>query len=110
MEIFSEFIAEYGMEILYGIVTAIFGFIGVAAKNIYQKYINDKTKESVVKTCVKAVEQLYKNMGGEEKFDRAVSAASEMLAEKGINITTLELEMLIESAVAEFNEAFKKTE
>ena len=30
-----------------------------------------------------------------------------MLAEKGISITDLELRMLIESAVAEFNEAFK---
>lgn len=108
MEIFSEFIAEYGTELLYGIVTTIFGFIGIAAKNIYQKYINDKTKESVVKTCVRAVEQLYKGMDGEAKFDRAVSAASEMLIEKGINITTLELEMLIEAAVAEFNDAFNK--
>lgn len=31
-----------------------------------------------------------------------------MLAEKGIAITDLELRMLIEAAVAEFNEAFKK--
>lgn len=108
MEIFSEFIAEYGTTILYTIITAVAGYIGIALKALYQKYINDKTKESVVKTCVKAVEQLYKNMGGEAKFERAVSAASEMLTEKGINITTLELEMLIESAVAEFNEAFKK--
>ena len=33
-----------------------------------------------------------------------------MLNEKGITITDLELRMLIEAAVAEFNEAFKQTE
>lgn len=108
MEIFSEFIAEYGTTILYTIITAIAGYVGIVVKNLYKKFVDDKTKESVVKTCVKAVEQLYKNMGGEEKFDRAVSAASEMLSEKGINITTLELEMLIEATVNEFNQQFKE--
>ena len=33
-----------------------------------------------------------------------------MLNEKGITVTDLELRMLIEAAVAEFNEAFKQTE
>lgn len=108
MEIFSEFIAEYGTTILYTIITAVAGYIGIVVKNLYKKFVDDKTKESVVKTCVKAVEQLYKNMGGEEKFDRAVCAASEMLTEKGINITTLELEMLIEATVNEFNQQIRE--
>ena len=37
-------------------------------------------------------------------------AASEMLGEKGITVSDLELRVLIEAAVAEFNEAFNKTE
>ena len=33
---------------------------------------------------------------------------SEMLAEKGITITELEMKVLLEAAVGEFNETFKK--
>ena len=106
MEIFVNFISEYGTTILYAILTALAGYIGIAVKNLYQKYINTKTKREVVRTCVAAVEQIYKNLHGEEKYEKVVESASEMLAEKGISITALEIEMLIESAVAEFNNVF----
>ena len=109
MGIVVEFFDVYGVSILYGIITFIAGYVGVAVKRTYQKYIDNETKEKVVKTCVKAVEQLYKDLGGEEKLSIALENASQMLAEKGVNITELELRMLIEAAVAEFNDAFKKT-
>lgn len=110
MELFAEFMSEYGTTLIYALVTAIAGAIGMIIKNIFQKFINDKTKKSVVETCVKAVEQLYKDLCGDEKYNKVVVSASEMLAEKGINITSLELKMLIEAAVAEFNEVFKAKE
>ena len=103
---FAEFINEYGTMILYTIITGIAGYIGIVIKNLYQKYINDKTKKDVVKTVVLGVEQLYKDLGGEEKLDKALDSASEMLGEKGITVTDFELRMLIEAAVGEFNEAF----
>lgn len=106
---FAQFISEYGTMILYSIITAIAGYIGIVVKNLYQKYINDQTKKDVVKTVVKGVEQIYKDLHGEEKLDKALEAASAMLFEKGITITEFELEMLIEAAVAEFNDAFNKT-
>lgn len=101
-----EFINEYGTTILYSIVTAIAGYIGIVVKNLYTKYINDKTKQSVVKTVVMGVEQIYKDLHGEDKLNKALDSASEMLCEKGITVTDLELRMLIEAAVGEFNEAF----
>lgn len=104
----QNFINEYGTTILYTLLTALAGYIGIWVKNLYTKYINDKTKQDVVKTCVKAVEQVYKDLHGEEKYQEVVTSASAMLAEKGITITELELKMLIESAVAEFNKAFEK--
>ena len=108
---FAEFINQYGTTILYTIVTAVASYIGVVIKNLYTKYINDKTKQDVAKTVVKFVEQVYKDLHGDEKLDAALSAASEMLAEKGITVSDLEMRVLIEAAVAEFNEAFnKKTE
>lgn len=109
MDIFTQFINEYGTTILYTILTALAGYIGIWVKSLYTKYINDKTKRDVVKTCVSAVEQLYKDLHGEEKYNKVVESVSEMLMEKGITITDLELKMLIEAAVGEFNEVFNST-
>ncbi|MCM1393259.1 MAG: phage holin family protein [Ruminococcus sp.] len=106
MEILKEFISEYATTILYAIVTAIAGYIGIVVKNIYQKHCDSKTKKDVAKTVVGAIEQIYKDLHGQEKYDKAVEAMSEMLAEKGISISELEIKMLIEAAVSEFNQSF----
>lgn len=106
---FAEFINQYGMEILYAIVMAVAGYIGVVAKNLCTKYINDKTKAAVAKTAVQFVEQVYKDLHGEDKLNAALEAASDLLAEKGITVSELEMRVLLEAAVAEFNDAFNKT-
>lgn len=108
MEFIKLFISEYGTTILYAVLTALAGYVGIVAKRLYTKYVNDKTKQAVAKTVVQAVEQIYKDLHGEEKLNKALEAASEMLAEKGITITDLEMRMLIEAALAEFNRAFEK--
>ena len=105
---FAEFWSEYGMTLIYTVLTAVLGFIGIAIKQILSKLSADKTKESVVKTCVNAAEQLYKDLHGEEKLNKVIESATDMLDEKGISITDLELRMLIESAVGEFNDNFNK--
>ena len=108
---FAEFINTYGMQLMYAVITAIAGYIGIVVKNMVTKYLNDKTKKEVAKNAVQFVEQVCKNLHGEEKLNEALLAAAEMLAEKGITITELELRVLVEAAVAEFNKAFeKKTE
>lgn len=106
---FAEFINQYGMQLLYAIITAIAGYIGIALKHIVKKYMDDKTKLAVAKTAVQYVEQVFKDLHGEEKLFQALEAASQMLAEKGITVTDLELRVLIEAAVAEFNAAFEKS-
>lgn len=110
MEFIKLFISEYGTAILYAVLTALFGYLGLKAKALADKYINDKTKKAVAKTVVQAVEQVYKDLHGEEKLNKALASASEMLADKGITITDLELRMLIEASLAEFNKAFDKTD
>lgn len=106
---FLEFINTYGTTILYAIITTIAGYIGIAVKKIYQKYVDDKIKKDVAKTVVQAVEQIFKDLHGEDKLNVAMENASEMLELKGIIITELELRMLLEAAVSEFNDAFHKT-
>lgn len=109
MDIITGFISAYGVEIMYAILTFIAGWLGTVIKNLATKWLNDKTKQDVAKTCVKAVEQIYKDLHGEEKLNKALEAASEMLHSENITITDIELRMLIEAAVAEFNDAFNKT-
>ncbi len=104
---FETFLAEYGTQIIYTILTAIIGAIGTWVGTLYKKYINDKTKQSVVKTCVKAVEQIYNDLHGEEKYNKAVEAITEMLNEKNITISEFEIKMLIEEVCSDFSEAVR---
>lgn len=105
---FEYFMFTYGKEIVTMIVTAVFGMIGVMVKNLAAKYLNDNTKRSVAKTVVQFVEQCYKDVHGADKMQIALNRACEMLTEKGIKVSNVEMETLIEAAVAEFNEAFKR--
>lgn len=106
MEFITNFISEYGLMILYALLTALAGFIGTQIKRIYENHVNDETKQKVVATCVKAVEQLYQDLNGEEKLNKAKENIVAMLSTKGIEITDIEIDMLIESCVAELNLGF----
>ena len=105
---FEYFMVAYGNEIIVLVASAVFGMIGVLIKNMLAKYLNDETKRKIAKTVVQFVEQCYKDMHGEEKLKAALDRACELLNEKGIKVSRKEMETLIEAAVAEFNEAFKK--
>lgn len=100
---FKEFLAQYGFSLIYALITAIAGYVGIVIKNLYKRYADDKTKRDVVKNCVLAVDQLYKNLHGEEKFNMCFTSVVEILNEKGISISELEARCLIESAVREVN-------
>ena len=65
-------------------------------------------KHDVVRTCVKAAEQLYHDLGGPVKLEKAKEGVRQMLEEKGIPISELEMNLLIESVVSEFNYGFAK--
>ncbi len=108
MEFFKTFLSEFGTEIVLAILTFVAGIVGTAIKAAYEKYVNTKIKKDVAKTVVQAVEQIYKDLHGEEKLNAALANAADMLQAEGITVTDLELRMLIEAAVAEFNDAFNK--
>lgn len=105
---FMEFLEQYGLELLNYVLIGIFGYLGIVAKNLLQKYVNDQTKKEIARIAARGVEQMYKELHGEDKLNKALEAAAEMLTDRGITATQFELKMLIEDAVGEFNEAFKK--
>lgn len=106
MELAVSFFNEYGLTILYAVLTAVGAWIGSQAKMLYDRYITDKRAREIVEIAVKAVEQLYHDLDGEAKYAECVKAASEMLSLKGITLSELELKMLIEAAVCSFNYGF----
>lgn len=97
----------YLLEIIGVILTGIATFLGTRIKKLYEERVSTETAEKIVRTVVNAVEQLYKDFSGEEKLNSAMAYASEMLESKGIEITELELRMLIESTVNSFKQANK---
>lgn len=109
MEILKEIINTYGMEIIGAILTALAGVVGLAVKKLATRYVNTEIKKSVARTVVQGVEQIYHTLGGPEKLAKALEAAAAMLAENGIYVTDLELRMLIEAAVGEFNDVFNSS-
>lgn len=104
----GEIFATYALPVIIAALTAVAGYIGTQVKRLYEKYVNDKTKEAVVRTCVKAAEQLYNDLGGPVKLEKAKEGVRQMLEEKGIPISDLELNMLIEGVVSEFNYGFAR--
>ena len=95
----NEFISAYGLPIIGSIITAVLGWVGMQIKALYERYVDTKEKQAVCRTVVAAVDQIYKDLGGEEKLNKAIEAASDMLNARGITCTELELRMLLESAV-----------
>ena len=56
----AEVFSAYILPALIAVLTALAGYIGTQIKRLYEKYVNDKVKQDVVRTCVKAAEQLYR--------------------------------------------------
>ena len=107
MEFLKQIINTYGLEIIGTILTALAGTVALALKKLATRYVNTKIMREIARTVVQGVEQLYKGMSGEEKLAKALEAAAEMLAARGITVTDLELRMLLEAAVGEFNDVFQ---
>ena len=103
----AEIFSAYVLPAIVAVLTALAGYIGTQIKRLYEKYVNDKVKQDVVRTCVKASEQLYRDLSGPEKLEKAKEGIVEMLNEKGIPISEMEMDLLIESVVQEFNQGVK---
>ena len=104
---FKELLSQFGAEAIKLVLAIIIGYVSIVVKNLYKKYVNTEIKKSVVKTCVRGIEQIYTDLHGEEKFNMCVSKISQILSDKGIPVSDVELSMLIESAVKKMNTQIK---
>lgn len=101
------FVYCYGTEFIGLILCALFGCLGFAANRVYKNHVNDETKRSIAWVVVQFVEQTWKTIHGPEKLAKALETAEVLLRKKGIPFDAEEMMILIEAAVAEFNDAFK---
>ncbi len=81
------------------VVAVLFGVLGTKIKQIYNEKAQNETVKVVVDNVVKWVQQVYYELEGPEKLQKALTEASTILNEKGITISETELDMMIESAV-----------
>lgn len=81
------------------VVAILFGVLGAKIKQTYNEKAQNETVKVVVDNVVKWVQQVYYELEGPEKLQKALTEASTILNEKGITISETELDMMIESAV-----------
>jgi hypothetical protein len=105
-----EIINLYGAEIIGTLLVALAGIFGMIMKRIAERALDTPVKQQLAKIAVQFVEQTYKELHGEAKLKAALAAFEVLLTEKKINASATEMRIMIEAAVAEFNEVFKTKE
>ena len=101
---------EYLFQIIQMIIIAVVAWLGAEAKRLYKKYVSTEIKQSVCRTVVRFVEQVYVDLHGSDKLHMAMQRAVLILEEYGITISENELIALLEAAVNEFNNTFHKND
>lgn len=96
MDFLTRFFDEYATAFLYAALTALAGTIGVVLKRLLARILRSRTKKKVVRHCMKAVEQVYKNRSQEEQYRETVKAVFETLAGQGIYMAEIETMLRIE--------------
>ena len=98
---------NYLNQLILIIFLVFAAFLGAQVKNLYKRFVTTEVKQAVCRTAVRFVEQVYRDIHGEEKLHVAMAKASELLAEYGIRISEDELIAMLEAAVNEFNKSFE---
>ena len=106
----TEIVNNYIMEIVKLAIFAIVALVAGEAKKLWQRYVNSDIKRNVARTVVRAVEQIYTDLHGNDKLHMAMQRASAILSNYGIEASDYELVSLIEAAVNEFNNTFHKAD
>lgn len=109
-------------EVLYQVIILLIPVLVGFIINLAKKYLNITdlkniqeeliTKQELVKVAITFVQQAYSELGGEKKYDLAVSWLTDELAKRKIKITDDEIKALIESTLkslkAEFGQQWDK--
>ena len=95
------------------LMTFLTGFVTWIATRIKEKYdekVKNEEVRKIVRQVVQYVEQKYKECQSDEKYAIALEKAQSWLIQKGIEVSEIELDTLIESSVYEFTNSLKGEE
>lgn len=101
-----EIINAYGAEILGAILLALAGAFGRAMYKLASHFINEEIIAKVARTVVRFVEQVFTDLHGTDKLDKALEHFAQILATYGIHLSADRMKVYLEAAVREMNEAF----
>ena len=99
MNIITNFVTDYGFHIIATAITGILSYIGVNIKNTLKQYYQHKLEKEEAEMVYHEIEELYPNLTKEEKIQKMVTVLGQILKEKKIQVTNLELQILIESTI-----------
>lgn len=99
MNIITNFVTDYGFHIIATAITGILSYIGVNIKNTLKQYYQHKLEKEEAEMVYHEIEELYPNLTKEEKIQKMVTDLGQILKEKKIQVTNLELQILIESTI-----------
>lgn len=102
----KELFNQYAFEMILLLVGLVAAVLGTQARALYKKHINSEEKEAVANAAVLFVQQVYKELHGADKLEEALDAARVLLEKRGIAFDRDEMEILVEAAVGNFNDAF----
>lgn len=99
-------LAFYAPNIMEAILYMVAIALGMAARKYVGPLLLNKVVEICARNAVLFVEQTFKDLHGEDKFNKALETLSETLARYKIKISAAEMRLMIEAAVGKFNNAF----
>ncbi|MBE6713398.1 MAG: hypothetical protein E7580_07775 [Ruminococcaceae bacterium] len=108
MEWFTEGLSECVFALLGIALTLLASRIGALAGRLAREKLQDERVREVAATCVRAVEQMYKDRSGKEKLEKALLMGEKLLMKKGIRIGAQELRVVLEAALSEAKGAFRE--
>lgn len=106
MEVLNKMLWELVIAAIGILLSYLFTRLGSLAGRLWQRKADDEAIQSIAKTCVQAVEQMYGGVKGEEKLEIALKMCESFAAEKGIPLEKGEMRIFIESALAGLKGAF----
>ena len=97
----------YLIPALMTFITGFIAWIGTKIKSKFDEKVKNEQIRDVVEKVVKYVEQKYKDLDSSEKYNQALVKTKEWLSQKGIEVSEVELDTLIESSVYELTGSLK---
>lgn len=88
------------------VLAAVGAWLGTKVK----AWLDTKEKKEIVEATVKYVEQIGKALGSDEKLELAKQKALDWAKSKGIAVSDIELEILIEATVNGFTKEYNSSD